>query len=159
MESVMCECLPASGRALVTATMVWSAKNRACKRVPDSPHPPLLKRLFWPLSKGFCPITMPTCLMEWGTSGQMEGESISTLRWISFVKRYVSDEILLYHITLSRIRMQNAHGALFYARSARAWQSQTFLQSSGHMQYNKLPSFTMLLSTKMACRHTIYIAW
>lgn len=29
-----------------------------------------------------------------------------------------------------------------------------FLQSSGHMQYNRLPSFTMLLSTRMACRHT-----
>ena len=41
MESVMCECLLASGRALVTPTMVWSAKNRACKRVPDPPYPPL----------------------------------------------------------------------------------------------------------------------
>ena len=42
MESVMCECLLASGRALVTPTMVWSAKNRAYKRVPDPPYPPLL---------------------------------------------------------------------------------------------------------------------
>ena len=41
MESVMCECLLASGRALVTPTVVWSAKNRVSKRVPDPPHHPL----------------------------------------------------------------------------------------------------------------------
>ena len=104
MESVMCECLLASGRALVTATMVWSAKNRACKRVPDSPHPPLLKRLFWPLSKGFCPITMPTCLMEWGTSGQRGGEYLN-----SEMDKFCEDICIRRNITVPYNPQQNPY--------------------------------------------------